>query len=1385
VTTFAYATLQLIPSLRGAKQVIERETRDLTIKADVDVTGAREAGLRAGRGIRRGIDDARIASGLHRQVESELSSANASRTGNRFGATLGGAITAGITSSVRSIRSGFDGALASGAAVLGNIGAIATATKVASFAAGGLARSLVTAGGALALLGGGGLGRLAGGLALVSRMAGNTARDIGRITSALIVLTVVGRGLSVLNNIGKITALGTIGFSALLGVATGVSALLGGPMVAALTAFGAAMGVAAGAATGLLGPAIAALGIGMSGLKDAAKAYMTTSESGASTAKSAASAARQIEQAEKGVERAKRDSRDAERDLTRARKDAAEQIEDLNLALKGSALSERDAQLSLLEAKRDLQNIGKDGPVDLLDRERAVLRVQEAEQRLAETQESNGDLAEKAADANRLGVEGADGVVAAKQRVADANQAIIDSEQQLADARQAAADAQSGGSSVDPFDAMIGQRMAPLLDAVKNIRQSVTDSFSSALTPGFSTFGALLDNLSPKLSGIAGLLGGIGSNIATSLAGPVATQGFDDMTAASTEFFTAFKGERGIGGLASSLVSFAGTAAKTFAGVGVDINASLLSFGDWLRNISPGQMVATFQAFRQILTNIGNVVGPIVSGLRELAGITAPALAPGFRDIGAAIGEATPGIMEMARTLMPGLSQVMSNLAPILPALVNAFTPWATVTATLAPHLATIVTHLGPLAPIILGVTLAAKGIGAAMIVWQAAMGAVSIAQGLFIAATGASTVAIEGNIIAMTAHKVAMVAGATATKAITAGQWLLNAALTANPIGIVVAALAALVAGLVYAYNHSETFRKIVDAAWKGIKVAAEAVVNWFVDTAWPFLKKAWEGIAEGFTSLVTKAGEVWTGVKEKFTAIVDFVTGLPQAITNGAKGMWEGLKNGLVEVLRWIAEKWNALTDALSFEIPDWVPTVGGKQWHLPKIPQFDGGGYTGNVPIRQIAGVVHGDEFVIKADSRRQIEASRPGLLDRMNATGQLPGYDIGGRVGTPTGRRTAEGLNPGADNLRTLVMKNWPQITTIGGRRAEDGYGEHSSGNAIDIMIPGYGSEDGKALGDAVLAMLQKNGKALDVNGIIWRQTSYGYGGALTSGKGMSDRGSPTQNHMDHLHVILGSGRGSGAAPVGLPTGSLTGIGAAAIATAAKPQAGTTAATTPAAGTDLDSLLAGSAGTGAVSGLGSAGVPSTISGLSTWGLDGLGVDTPTPSGTRRFEFGKAASAAVGGQVGSLLGVFGVNDSPGWLQGLSKFAGGLSIGGSLGGVSSGVPHAGNGAAPGPLDDELNKQLYDDGGWLPEGLTVTENKTGGPEAVLTQNMWGVAKDGINIAMKMARGFLNPGAAPQQEQGPTPPPVTYNIQARDTEDAFIRAQRQERERAAAKLARF
>jgi hypothetical protein len=71
---------------------------------------------------------------------------------------------------------------------------------------------------------------------------------------------------------------------------------------------------------------------------------------------------------------------------------------------------------------------------------------------------------------------------------------------------------------------------------------------------------------------------------------------------------------------------------------------------------------------------------------------------------------------------------------------------------------------------------------------------------------------------------------GVTVATAVWTGvQILLNAALTANPIGIVIVAIAALVAGIVYAYNKFETFRAVLKAVWETIKETGRIVSDVF----------------------------------------------------------------------------------------------------------------------------------------------------------------------------------------------------------------------------------------------------------------------------------------------------------------------------------------------------------------------------------------------------------------------------------------------------------------------------------------------------------------------------------------------------------------------------
>lgn len=135
-----------------------------------------------------------------------------------------------------------------------------------------------------------------------------------------------------------------------------------------------------------------------------------------------------------------------------------------------------------------------------------------------------------------------------------------------------------------------------------------------------------------------------------------------------------------------------------------------------------------------------------------------------------------------------------------------------------------------------------------------------------------------------MTLANIKAVAAAAAAKgaAIASSIWegaqaALNFVLSANPIGIVVMAIAALVAAIVYAYNNCEEFREICDKVWGVIKDVASAVWDWLVkafDDCSAAIKKAWEwvkaffGISdEGPTEAQTEALDANTRATETNT--------------------------------------------------------------------------------------------------------------------------------------------------------------------------------------------------------------------------------------------------------------------------------------------------------------------------------------------------------------------------------------------------------------------------------------------------------------------------------------------------------------------------------------
>lgn len=108
------------------------------------------------------------------------------------------------------------------------------------------------------------------------------------------------------------------------------------------------------------------------------------------------------------------------------------------------------------------------------------------------------------------------------------------------------------------------------------------------------------------------------------------------------------------------------------------------------------------------------------------------------------------------------------------------------------------------------------------------AAGAAFVAYKGYLTLTTAATIAHTTYTAAMTAAHKAAATGATGLKL---AQAALNAVINANPVGLLVSALAALAAGFVTAYHTSETFRNAVDSAFDWIKDKAQTAIGAVVD--------------------------------------------------------------------------------------------------------------------------------------------------------------------------------------------------------------------------------------------------------------------------------------------------------------------------------------------------------------------------------------------------------------------------------------------------------------------------------------------------------------------------------------------------------------------------
>lgn len=151
----------------------------------------------------------------------------------------------------------------------------------------------------------------------------------------------------------------------------------------------------------------------------------------------------------------------------------------------------------------------------------------------------------------------------------------------------------------------------------------------------------------------------------------------------------------------------------------------------------------------------------------------------------------------------------------------------------------------------------------------------------------------------------------AVAIKVVTGAFGALNAVMLANPIGLVIAAIAALIAIFVLLWNNCEAFRQFWIDLWEKIKEAV--VVAWNAITE--FLRSAWEAIS-------STAQNIWNGIRDFFSNLWEGIKNIFIVTVNAISGFmtiaWNTIKTTVVTVFlaiqTFFTTTWNAIQSVVT---------------------------------------------------------------------------------------------------------------------------------------------------------------------------------------------------------------------------------------------------------------------------------------------------------------------------------------------------------------------------------------------------------------------------------------------------------------------------------------
>jgi phage-related protein len=392
-----------------------------------------------------------------------------------------------------------------------------------------------------------------------------------------------------------------------------------------------------------------------------------------------------------------------------------------------------------------------------------------------------------------------------------------------------------------------------LKKSVDPLKAAVSSSFEKSLNPAVANLNQILPKLKTPLQTIVTAIGGMATQ-ATSVAKMP-----DNMKTLNTVLMGT---GRVMGNLRDTVrpltqafFDLVSVAAPGLENIGAGAGAAAQRFADWIRAMKESgelreRLEAGLKALNQfggMLRNIWGIVTGVFKGISEgaggVGGVLAPILAKLNEFINSTQGQAVlaaigAALKVIGNALSMVLGPALMAVAPLIPPLLGLF---AQVVTTIANGLLPVINFLAPGLAAIAGWISQNTG-------W---LGPLAVAIGV-----------------------------------VTGAMWLLNAALNANPIVLVISLIAALVVAFVSLWQKSEGFRNFFIGAWEAIKSAVGTAIQWIVDR-WNGLVSAFEATISFFARIGRAIGEAITSaIKGAINFVIGIINGFISA-TNASIGV------------------------------------------------------------------------------------------------------------------------------------------------------------------------------------------------------------------------------------------------------------------------------------------------------------------------------------------------------------------------------------------------------------------------------------------------------------------------------------------------------------------